>query len=64
MVGELASHLFWLPTEDEINILRENVKKIKNNAMNVTLFVHKIHTSMANYQSDEIEAISNKISKT
>jgi hypothetical protein len=63
IVGELASPLFGLSTEEDVDILRENVRKL-NNAMNVTLHVQKIQASIANYQRDKIEAISKKISKT
>jgi hypothetical protein len=52
-----------LTTEEDLNILRENVKKL-NNAMNVTLHVQKIQASIANYQRDKVEMISKKISKT
>jgi hypothetical protein len=59
----IASHLFWLSTEEDMSILRGNVKKL-NNTMNVSLHDHKIQASIANHQRDKVEAISNKISKT
>ena len=63
IVGELASRLFGLSTEEDLNILRDNVKRL-NTAMNTTLHVQKIQASIANYQKDKIEAISKKISRT
>ena len=59
IVGELASRLFGLSTEEDLNILRDNVKRL-NTAMNTTLQVQKIQASIANYQKDKIEAISKK----
>ena len=40
IVGELASRLFGLSTEEDLNILRDNVKRL-NTAMNTTLHVQK-----------------------
>ena len=59
IVGELASRLFGLSTEEDLNILRDNVKRL-NTAVNTTLHVQKIQASIANYQKDKIEAISKK----
>ena len=40
IIGELASRLFGLDTEEDLNILRDNVKRL-NTAMNTTLQVQK-----------------------
>ena len=63
IIGELASRLYGLSTEEDLNILRDNVKRL-NTAMNTTLHVQKIQASIANYQKDKIETISKKISRT
>ena len=63
IIGELASRLYGLSTEEDLNILRNNVKRL-NTAMNTTLHVQKIQASIANYQKDKIETISKKISRT
>jgi hypothetical protein len=63
IIGELASQLFGLSTNEDLNILRENVKKL-NTAMNTTLHIQKIQASIASYQKDKIKAISKKISRT
>ena len=59
IIGELASRLFSLSTEEDLNILRDSVKRL-NTAMNTTLHVQKIQASIANYQKDKIETISKK----
>jgi len=49
IVGELASRLFSLSNEEDLNILRDYVKRL-NEAMNTTLHVQKTQASTANYQ--------------
>ena len=63
IIGELASRLYGLSTEEDLNILRDNVERL-NTAMNTTRHVQKIQASIANYQKEKIETISKKISLT
>jgi hypothetical protein len=49
IIEQLTTRLFGLPTEEDMNILRENNKKL-NKAMNITLHVQIIQASIANYQ--------------
>ena len=59
VIREFASRLFDLSTEEDLNILRDNVKRL-NTAMNTTLHVQKIQASIAKYQKDKIETLSKK----
>jgi len=49
IVWELASRLFGLSNEEDLNISRYYVKRLKA-AMNTTLYAQKTQASTANYQ--------------
>ena len=57
IVGELASRLFGLSTEEDLNILIDNVKRL-NTALNTTLHVKKTQASVSNYQKEKISRLS------
>ena len=59
IIGELAYRLFGLSTEEELNILRDNVKRL-NTAMNTTLQVQKIQPSVANYKKIKLRPYPRK----
>jgi len=63
IIGKLASHSFGLSTEEDLNILIENVKRL-NTTMNITLHVQTIQASIDNHEQDKMRQFPKKVSKT
>jgi hypothetical protein len=62
IIGELPPHLFGFSIEEDLIILRENIRKLMT-AINTTLNVQKVQASIASYQRDKLSQLPRKFQK-